>query len=94
MTDAIDSPAAPGALQRLVAGVVRLLVDNPDAVEVTTETGPGATILRLRVAPSDIGKLIGKQGRTVRSLRTLVSAVAHRSDRLYELDIVDGDPIP
>lgn len=93
MTDATESAAGQGALQRLVTDVVRLLVDNPEAVELTTEAGAGATILRLRVAQSDIGKLIGKQGRTVRSLRTLVGAVAGRFDRRYELDVVDGDQV-
>ena len=69
--------------------LVRLLVDQPDEVEVTEIPGRRANILELSVAPDDLGKVIGRQGRTARALRTLLET---REDRLgvrYELEILE-----
>ena len=73
----------------LLAWIARHLVDEPDAVRVETEERPGTTVLRLHVAPDDVGKVIGRQGRIARALRTLVRASGARAGRRQVLEIVD-----
>ncbi len=77
-------------MKELVEFVARSLVDNPDEVSVT-QVGDDASssVIELRVAPEDLGKIIGRQGRTVRALRTLLSAASSRSSRRVTLDIVE-----
>jgi len=78
----------------LVTEIARALVDSPEIVSVETiEEGEG-TILRLRVASTDIGKVIGKQGRTARSLRTILAAASMKLRHRFSLDIVEGDTAP
>jgi predicted RNA-binding protein YlqC (UPF0109 family) len=78
----------------LVTEIARALVDSPEIVSVETiEEGDG-TILRLRVASTDIGKVIGKQGRTARSLRTILAAASMKLRHRFSLDIVEGDTAP
>ncbi len=71
--------------------LVRLLVDQPEAVELTVLPGRRDTLLELRVAPDDLGKVIGRQGRTARALRTLLDARADRDGVRYELEILEED---
>jgi hypothetical protein len=73
----------------LLAYLARQLVDEPDAVRVETEEREDATILLLHVAPGDVGKVIGRQGRIARALRTVVRAAAARSRTRVVLEIVD-----
>lgn len=73
----------------LLAYLARELVDEPDAVRVETEEREDALVLYLYVAPDDVGKVIGRQGRIARALRTLVRASAVRDDRRVLLEIVD-----
>ena len=73
----------------LLAWIARQLVDDPDAVSVETIERDDAIVLRLHVAPDDVGKVIGRQGRLARALRTLVRATAARSDRRILLEIAD-----
>ncbi len=73
----------------LLTWLARQLVDEPDAVRVETEERDDATILRLHVAPDDVGKVIGRQGRIARALRTVVRASGARSHRRHVLEIVD-----
>jgi predicted RNA-binding protein YlqC (UPF0109 family) len=73
----------------LLAYLARELVDDPDAVRVETEERDDALVLLLRVAPEDVGKVIGRQGRIARALRTLVRASAAREHRRVLLEIVD-----
>jgi predicted RNA-binding protein YlqC (UPF0109 family) len=73
----------------LLAWLARQLVDEPDAVHVDTEDREDAIVFRLRVAPDDVGKVIGKQGRIARALRSVVRAAAARADRRFLLEIVD-----
>jgi predicted RNA-binding protein YlqC (UPF0109 family) len=73
----------------LLAWIARHLVDDPDAVRVETEERDDATVLRLHVAPDDVGKVIGRQGRIARALRTLVRASGARRDRRVVLEIAD-----
>ena len=73
----------------LLAWIARQLVDDPDAVRVETEERDDATVLRLHVAPDDVGKVIGRQGRIARALRTHVRASGARRDRRVVLEIAD-----
>ncbi|GGA54033.1 UPF0109 protein [Edaphobacter acidisoli] len=73
----------------LLTEIARALVDKPESVIVeSTHDGEG-TLLRLHVSPEDVGKVIGKQGRTARSLRTILSAASMKLKHRYSLDIVE-----
>lgn len=73
----------------LLAWIARQLVDEPAAVSVETIERDDTTVLRLHVAPADVGKVIGRQGRLARALRTLVRASSARSDRRVVLEIAE-----
>jgi predicted RNA-binding protein YlqC (UPF0109 family) len=75
----------------LVREIARALVDEPDAVQVEAVSRDENTILKLRVAPPDVGKVIGKQGRTARSVRTILGAVSTKVHHRYTLDILEED---
>jgi uncharacterized protein len=79
------------AVDDLVREIARALVDDPGAVEVTSVDRDENTVLRLRVAPGDVGKVIGKQGRTARSVRTILGAVSMKLHHRYTLDILEED---
>ena len=76
-------------MKELVRFLAQQLVNNPDAVEVTETRGDAATLLELRVAKEDLGRVIGKQGRTAKSIRTILNAVAARNKRKVTLEIKD-----
>ena len=73
----------------LVAAIARSLVDKPEEVSVNATSNEAGTVLRLRVDPTDVGKVIGKQGRTARSLRTILGAVSVKLHHRYSLEIVE-----
>ena len=73
----------------LLAHLARKLVDEPDAVEVEEVQREGATVLQLRVAKADVGKVIGRQGRIARALRAIVRASGARSHRRVVLEILE-----
>jgi hypothetical protein len=73
----------------LVEYVAKALVDHPDQVSVETVDDPTTTTVRLKVAPADLGRVIGKQGRTARAMRTLLHATAARSKRRAMLEILE-----
>jgi len=73
----------------LVEYVARALVDNPEQVTVESVDDDTTTTLRLRVAAADLGRVIGKQGRTAKALRTLLHASAARANRRAVLEIVE-----
>ena len=75
--------------RELVEYIVKSLVDEPESVEVNVIEGEKSTILELRVSPSDIGKVIGKQGRIAKALRTILSATATKSGKHATLEILD-----
>jgi len=79
--------AAP--LRAVVEIVVKALVDHPDAVRVTELQRRGMTVLELTTAPGDMGKIIGRQGRTAAALRTLVALTAEKHGVRAQLDIRD-----
>lgn len=76
-------------MAELLAWLAQQLVDEPDAVRVESVPGPEATVLRLHVAPADVGKVIGRQGRIARALRTVVRTGGARADTRYVLEIVE-----
>ncbi|MCK4499685.1 KH domain-containing protein [Candidatus Babeliales bacterium] len=76
-------------LKDLVEYIVKRLVDSPEAVKVSEISGEQATIIELRVASEDLGKVIGKEGRTARSLRTLVHAAATKDRKRAVLEILE-----
>jgi predicted RNA-binding protein YlqC (UPF0109 family) len=79
-------------VDELVREIARALVDDPSAVEVASLSKDENTVLKLRVAPQDVGKVIGKQGRTARSVRTILGAVSMKLHHRYTLDILEeGD---
>ena len=69
--------------------IVRLIVDEPDAVEITELDEGRRTLLELSVAEDDLGKVIGRQGRTARAFRSLLAARGVRDGRRFELQILD-----
>jgi len=73
----------------LLAYLARELVDDPEAVRVDTEERDGALVLVLHVAPDDVGKVIGRQGRIVRALRTLIRASAVRDGQHVLVEIAE-----
>ncbi|MFO0693313.1 MAG: KH domain-containing protein [Polyangiales bacterium] len=76
-------------LQELVAFVARSLVDDPDAVEVHVVDGDRAVVFELSVAPDDLGKVIGKDGRTARAIRTLLAATSAKLRKRAVLEILE-----
>ena len=76
-------------LRAVVEVIVRALVDQPGAVRVTETQRRGMTVLELTTAPGDMGKIIGRQGRTAAALRTLVAATAEKHGQRAQLDIRD-----
>lgn len=84
-----DSMEKKDSLKALVEFVVKHLVDNPDKVNVSVINGEQATIIELKVAQSDLGKVIGKQGRTAKALRTLVHGIATKQKKRAILEILE-----
>jgi predicted RNA-binding protein YlqC (UPF0109 family) len=76
-------------MKELVQFLAQQLVNNPDSVEVKETQGDTASILELRVAKEDLGRVIGKQGRTAKSIRTILNAVASRTNRKVVLEIIE-----
>ena len=76
-------------MKELVKLIAKALVDEPDQVEVREVEGEKVTIIELRVARVDVGKVIGKQGRTARSIRTLLNAAATKLRKRAVLEILE-----
>ncbi|HUP48697.1 MAG TPA: KH domain-containing protein [Thermoanaerobaculia bacterium] len=76
-------------MKELVEFLAKSLVDSPDDVRVHTYDREDATVIELEVAESDLGKVIGRQGRTARAMRTVLAAAGQKARRRYVLDIVD-----
>ncbi len=76
-------------MQRLVEFVARSLVENPGAVEVREVRADAAVLFQVRVSPDDVGRIIGKHGRTAQALRVLLSATAARAGQRASLEIQD-----
>jgi hypothetical protein len=76
-------------MKELVLFLAKQLVSHPEAIEVKETQGETASVLELRVAPEDLGRVIGKQGRTAKSIRTILNAAASRTNRKVVLEIVE-----
>jgi uncharacterized protein len=96
MTDVSTRDQLALSMIELVASMARALVDFPDQVSVEAAAENEGTVLLLRVAPADLGKVIGKQGRTARSMRTILGAASMKAQHRFALDIqrVDEPPLP
>ena len=94
MTQATQFPAGDDPVKNmtdLVTEIARALVDDPNSVSVEAIADGESTVIRLRVAQSDVGKVIGKQGRTARSMRTILSAASMKLKHRFSLDIAEDD---
>ena len=78
-------------MKKLIEDIAKALVDIPDEVSINEIEGEQTTVLELKVAPSDLGKVIGKQGRTARSLRTILGAASMKLHHRFSLDILEDD---
>ncbi len=78
-----------GDMRALVEQIAKALVDEPEQVSVHAVDGEQVTVLELRVAPSDLGKVIGKQGRTARSIRTILGAAGMKLKKRFTLEILE-----
>ena len=76
-------------MQELVHYLARALVSNPDAVQINQSESDGTAVIEIKVAKADLGRIIGKQGRTAKSIRTLLNAAASRDNRRVVLEIVE-----
>ena len=76
-------------LEDLLTFVARSLVDEPDQVEVSSTEDDSRVDLELRVAPDDIGKVIGRQGRTIRSIRTVMKAASVKMGKRVNVEVAD-----
>jgi len=76
-------------MRELVESIARALVDNPEQVSVTEVEGEQTTVLELRVAQPDLGKVIGKQGRTARAIRTILGAAGMKLRKRFVLEILE-----
>jgi uncharacterized protein len=78
-----------GDMRVLVEQIAQALVDAPEQVQVTAVEGEQSTVLELRVAQGDLGKVIGKQGRTAKSVRTILGAASMKLKKRYTLEIIE-----
>lgn len=76
-------------MKELVNFITTFLVDQPDAIEVSESEKEDQIVLELRVAKEDLGKVIGKQGRTARAIRSLLTAAAGKNNKKARLEIID-----
>lgn len=76
-------------MKHLIEIIAKSLVDYPDEVEVKEVAGEATTVLELRVAPADLGKVIGKQGRTARAIRTILGASGMKLRKRFVLEILE-----
>jgi uncharacterized protein len=78
-----------GGMKNLVEAIARALVDHPDEVQVRAVDGEQVTVLELRVHPDDLGKVIGRQGRTAKAVRTLLGAAGMKMHKRFTLEILE-----
>ena len=76
-------------MKEAVEKIVSALVDDKEAVEVSEDVGERATVIKLRVAPTDMGRIIGREGRTVKAIRSLLFAAGQKHGKRFVLDIVE-----
>ncbi|HVF89535.1 MAG TPA: KH domain-containing protein [Blastocatellia bacterium] len=77
------------SVKEVIEAIARALVDTPDEVAVKEVDGEATTVLELKVAPQDLGKVIGKQGRTARAMRTILRAAGMKQKKRFVLEILE-----
>jgi predicted RNA-binding protein YlqC (UPF0109 family) len=77
------------SVKEVIEAIAKALVDTPDEVAVTEVEGEATTVLELKVAPQDLGKVIGKQGRTARAMRTILRAAGMKQKKRFVLEILE-----
>ncbi len=87
MADAAERDGLARSMVELITTMARALVESPDEVTVVSAPERDGTMLLLSVAPADLGKVIGKQGRTARSMRTILGAASMKAQHRFLLDI-------
>jgi predicted RNA-binding protein YlqC (UPF0109 family) len=88
----MNATGQAGTIKAVIEVVARALTDRPDEVTVMESEHKGTTLVELYVAPIDLGKVIGKQGRTAAALRTLAASAAERDGKTITLEIREGRP--
>jgi len=88
----MSAAGSPSGVRAVVEILARVLTDRPDDVRVVETERKGTTLVELYVAPDDLGKVIGKQGRTAAALRTLAASAAERDGKTITLEIREGRP--
>jgi predicted RNA-binding protein YlqC (UPF0109 family) len=76
-------------MKEAIEKIINALVDDKEAVEISEEQGERATIIKVRVAAADMGRLIGREGRTVKAIRSLLFAAGQKRGKRFALDIVE-----
>lgn len=76
-------------MKEAIEKIINALVDDHGAVEITEEANERATVIRLRVAPTDMGRIIGREGRTIKAIRSLLFAAGQKHGKRFVLDIVE-----
>ncbi len=76
-------------MKEAIEKIISALVDEKEAVEVSEEAGDRATVIKLRVAASDMGRIIGREGRTIKAIRSLLFAAGQKHGKRFVLDIVE-----
>jgi predicted RNA-binding protein YlqC (UPF0109 family) len=76
-------------LKELVEHIAKVLVDNPDAVQINEIEGEQTSVIELRVAKEDLGKIIGKEGRTAKAIRTILGAASSKLRKRVVLEIIE-----
>lgn len=85
----MTEPSRTGELAKMIETIAKALVDQPEAVSVAEVEGENTTVIELRVAKTDIGKIIGKQGNTAKAIRTILMGAATKLRRRTVLEIVE-----
>ncbi len=76
-------------MKEAVEKIVTALVDDKEAVEISEDAGDRATVIRMRVAATDMGRIIGREGRTIKAIRSLLFAAGQKQGKRFVLDIVE-----
>jgi hypothetical protein len=87
----MESGGDPMKMRELIMYIAKALVDNPDDVEVNEVEGAQTSVIELRVAREDLGKVIGKQGRTARAMRTALNAASTKLRKRSVLEIIEPE---
>jgi len=82
-------PNFPNCMKEAIEKIVNAMVDDKEAVEVSEEAGDRATVIKLRVAAGDMGRIIGREGRTIKAIRSLLFYAGQKHGKRFVLDIVE-----